>query len=354
MTNFLVAHRSMSRIAQRVAYRYLTAGSVTVKVDPGGTQKGREQWGFKDMLVGEFASSIKLYRVFDGEELRKIVKSGEISGGGYSIAVERAYGASWGAGKNDVAKWGESQRGQRLGHELFMAEIDGQGKLFSHMHIEGLDVTQPTLSIPTEACSTGMGCSLRVKAGDVDRWYTVEGGRALPTKWADLVEQSKKVGLKPRHQELWLGALVRPPKRMALYMFAELARARLHLIKDREEEYKAERAIPRASKPSGWPEVVLRVACLKGADCSEWSANFARADSQAKEGSSDGRSTFSVLFQAQATIATPEHGARLGTFLLTQVQVYDPETRRWAQLFNTLMGTPPKLYFDERWLPRPV
>jgi len=350
-----VPPKGMSRIAERVAHRYLTAGGVTVKVDPEGTQQGRDQWGFKDMLVGEFASPVKLYRVFDGEELRKIVKGGEIAGGGYSIAVERAYGASWGADKNEVVKWGEQQRGKRLGNELFMAEINGQGRPFSHMHIEGLDVSQPTVTIPTEACSTGMGCSLRVKASDVDRWYVVEDGRAKPTKWADLVEQSKGVGLKPREQDLWFGSLVRPPKRMATYMFAELATARLHRIKDREERWKAERAIPRASRPSGWPASGLRVACMKGSGyCGLWSTSEAKAEGASGKSSSNGKSSFSMMFKARGTVATPEHEVRPGTFTLEMILVYDPETRLWEQLYNTFMGSPPKLYLDETGVPRPV
>jgi hypothetical protein len=345
-----------SKIARRVARRFLTAAGVKVKVDPEATQKGREQWGFKDMLVGEFASPIKLYRVFDGEELRKIVKGGEITGGGYSIAVERAYGASWGADKNEVVKWGESQRGKRLGHELFMAEVNGQGRPFGHMHITNLDVTEPTLTIPTEACSTGMGCSLRVKASDVDRWYIVENGKATPAKWPELVEQAKAVGLKPRRLELYHGALVKPPRGMANYLHAELARIRVRQIKDRNEKWKAEGRIPRAKRPSGWPASLLRVVCMKETfRCRAWSTSESQAEGDSKMGSSDGRTTFSVMFKIHTVGVAPEHMTTpREDFTLDMILVYDPETRLWEQLFNRTMGTAPELWLDERAVPQPV
>jgi hypothetical protein len=235
-----------------------------------------------------------------------------------------------------------------------MAEINAQGMPFSHMQVMDLDITQPTVQISEETCSTGTGCSLKVKASDVKRWYVVEDGQATPAKWADLVEQAETTGLKPRDLELYLGALVKPPKRMAVYMYAELAYIRLRRIQDRKERWQAERKIPRATKPSGWPDSLLRVACLKGANCSEWSTSERQAESDSKMSSSNGKNAFSVMFKAHTKGAAPEHVARPETFTLDMVLVYDPETRLWEQLFNTFMGTAPKLRMDDRSIPQPV
>ncbi len=330
----------MDPLACRVARRYVSA-AITVKVDPEKTEKGRQQFKLKNLLIGEFASPVNLYRILDGEELRKVVKGGEISGGTYSIEGERAFGASWGADKAEVVRWGETQRGQRLGNELFLAEIQGQGRQFSHMHLIDIDATQPTVTIPEDACSTGMGCSLRVKASDVDRWSIVEpGGHLVPVQWSDLVEHAKGVGLKPRKQELWLGALIRPPKSIAAYIAAELAS--LRRSRSGEDSGWGFSQKPRAPKPRGWPGAVLRDACGR-VDCETWTTSSGHAENHANASLSDGRKSFSVLFQAQAMVAAPEHEATPSEFTLTMILVYDPETKQWEQVYNTFHGAPPKM-----------
>lgn len=332
----------MDSLARRVAHRYLSA-AITVKVDPERTEKGRQQFKLKNLLIGEFASPINLYRIFDGEELRKIVRGGEISGGTYSIEGERAFGASWGADKAQVIKWGEAQRGGRLGHELFLAEIQGQGRQFSHMHLINLDIAQPTVTIPEDACSTGMGCSLKVRASDVDQWSIVEpGGHLVPVQWSDLVEQAKGVGLKPRKQELWLGALMRPTKRLAAYFISELLGRRLSRIQDDNERWKVQqmtRQIKRVGAPRGWPASALREACAEGVDCGAWTNSFGHAEARAHAERSDGEKTFAVLFLGVATIAAPEHDVTPESIDLKRVLVYDPDSRDWEQLFS---GSSPK------------
>jgi hypothetical protein len=66
--------------AIRVASRYLTAGTVKVEVIDRATEKARKRFG-QGIGIGRFKSPIKLYRVFDGEELREILATGEIKGG---------------------------------------------------------------------------------------------------------------------------------------------------------------------------------------------------------------------------------------------------------------------------------
>ena len=106
-----------------------------------------------------------------GEVLVRIVATGKIIGGMFSNVEERQHGASWGSNRTEIIAWGNSNRGRRLGDDLFLAEIDGRGKRFYHMNAPvQFDPDGPAQQISRfdlSLCNTGLGCSV-VDAGSND------------------------------------------------------------------------------------------------------------------------------------------------------------------------------------------
>ena len=165
-------------------------------------------------IVAKFVSPIKLYRVIDGEELIDILKKGSIKGGEYAVNMERAYGSQWGANKKEVVQWGIKQQGKRLGHELFLLEIDGNGKTFFNLNNPNKDPaiqkafeeesTEP-FSIDASLCSTGLGCSVQVETSEVVKWYQIENGTSVEKTLSAIKEiaESGSLGQKPREITLF-------------------------------------------------------------------------------------------------------------------------------------------------------
>jgi len=136
-------------------------------------------------IVGTFESTVSLYRIFDGEELVRLARSGRFTGGTYSVGSERAHGASWGENISEIIGWGNRQRGHRLGDDLFLAKIDASGRRFYHMtpevefQPEG-DSLQPA-TMDVSKCSTGLGCSVVDVLFNDATFYRVDpGGQIEP------------------------------------------------------------------------------------------------------------------------------------------------------------------------------
>lgn len=289
--------------AIRVASRYLSAGTVKVEVIDQATEKARNRFG-QGIGIGRFKSPIKLYRVFDGEELREILDTGEIKGGDYSVPGERAFGAQWGADQAQVAKWGERQRGKRLGHELFMAEIDGNGRVFSHL--SGADgKMQPgagTIDLDPTFCSTGLGCSVPIRTNSVTGWYVVEGGIPTKTSMRDLMQVSSTVGLKPKDQDLFKGALISNlPRKVERAVRWEILNDMPDYRKARmDSDYRAMRemeedwgVVARDKMDGAKLGSQLIKALCREVECGEWGTSYSRAERASGRG--DGMHTFSVL-----------------------------------------------------------
>lgn len=161
-------------LAEKVARRVL-AREVRILVDRDATLALRAP--HRECVVGTFDVSFGLYRILDGEELRRIVKTGRITGGTYSVPLERKYGASWGTDVSEVIAWGNGQRGRRLGEDLFLAKIDALDKQFFHLHGESISVDpegpeQQPATFPLDRCNTGLGCSV-IAATDEATFYSV-------------------------------------------------------------------------------------------------------------------------------------------------------------------------------------
>lgn len=307
----------MKPSAIRVAREFLAA-TVQVEVVEKATERARARFG-KGIAIGRFLSPIKLYRVFDGEELRRILDTGEIKGGDYSVSGERAYGAQRGSDKSQVAKWGEMQRGKRLGHELFMAEINGQGKVFSHLSgADGQMQPGETLSLDASFCSTGLGCSMHMSMYDVDNWYVVENGRARKAPLSELEADVINVGLKPRDVDLFKGALLdglpaKLRKALAWKVFKEDYRnrelsPREEALKMRDLGIKYNDHIPTDKLGP----LVLRAMCKDPrVDCGTWETSISKAQRESNPSRSDQVNSFSVVVCITAHTAVPHYQAEV-------------------------------------------
>jgi hypothetical protein len=170
-------HYQLDPLSDRVARQFLAA-QVHVLVDVPATLEARARYAsFPNSVIAEFDGSISLYRVFDGEELSRIVHSGKITGGTYAVKAERAHGASWGEHITQVIEWGNEKRDKRYGGDIFLAKLDALGKKFFHIdpgitfNPDGPRV-QPAV-MDRSKISTGLGASIMdVSVHDVD-FYVV-------------------------------------------------------------------------------------------------------------------------------------------------------------------------------------
>ena len=181
------------------------SGTVSVLLDVEGTRRFREKYpGFKHSLViGKFMAPVSLYRVFDQEERNHLIHGGGyISGGTYAVKAEREIGASWSGSLHDALEFGTGWKSRgRLKGTLYIAEIDGNHKLFSHLDpqidppFEQAAANDPPLAkMQVERCSGGLGCSVAaVQVSAVKAWYRVgENGHPEKVSFHDLQEDAEK------------------------------------------------------------------------------------------------------------------------------------------------------------------
>jgi len=344
----------MGPSAIRVATRHLARG-VSVEVNEAATLRARARFGQptegESIIVGRFQSPISLYRVFDGEELRNILDTGEIGGGDYSVAAERAFGSQWGSDLKEVAQWGEHQRGNRLGHELFMAEIEGQGKAFAHLHAPKVEADVGKTVIPFDLCSTGLGCSVQVGSAEVKQWYSVgKGGRVRKVSLDSLRRRGPKMGLKPRKMDLHLGANVRAGPKLAKALNAWMQAKALPRDWDTEKWTRELRMLERELRRYYMPEFdmakkLLTLACKE--DCGTWTTQHTRANRDADVARADSLSKwqkhFAVTFWIKAVVAAPHYIASPEDALYIGADMWNPETKRWVTLFQSYEGVKIKM-----------
>jgi hypothetical protein len=187
------------------------AGNVPITIDAEETLAARKRYPlFNTIIVGTFDGSFALYRAFDGPELKRILRSGKITGGKHSAPAERAYGASWGHNITEVIRGLNSERGRRLGADLYLAKIDGLDHRFAHLHPQvEFDPAGPPFqksTLDASVCNVGLGCSVFVEVNEVDAFYLVRPDHQIePLKPAELkarvehidVEEDEPVKKKP-------------------------------------------------------------------------------------------------------------------------------------------------------------
>lgn len=152
---------------------------VRVLIDVPATSAARQRyaWG-SSMIVGRFLDPIALTRIIDAAELARLQRGEDVVGGHYAVEAERAYGASWAScAPEKVVAWARKHR-DRLGKELYIVQTEGQGRTFAHLGPKGLRDLAEQVSLPADFCDTGLGCSVRVPAADV-QVYRVEVDRSL-------------------------------------------------------------------------------------------------------------------------------------------------------------------------------
>lgn len=193
---------SPTSLAHRVAARFIQARQVSVMVDVKETLEARKKWPlFDEAVVGRFDAPVPLYRVFDETELKHVISSGKITGGSYSVAPERAHGASWGYNIDAVINMGNTLRGNRLGNRIYLAKIDGFDEKFLHLS-PGIEFDpqgppeQPAKMDP-EKCNPGLGCSIFIKAANVEDFFKVEpNGQIQKMSLAELREEAEGLSAK--------------------------------------------------------------------------------------------------------------------------------------------------------------
>jgi hypothetical protein len=293
-------------------------------------------------VIGKFRGSVKLYRVVDGEELRKILDTGVIKGGDFAAPSERRHGASWGTNRKEVVTWGEGQRGKRLGHELFLMEIDGKGKRFFHMAVPQAELPEYDedipgsqffeTQIPVEVCNTGLGCSMEVDVRDVKQWFEVEpGGKLVKQTTQGLKEKAQGLGLKPRRLEVFYGAQVNLPPALAQGLSQKMV-----MQGPRYDDFAAQREVrmryPKGKLPKDWQKALVKAAGIGPNVETEWHQDFTKAIAEAGRG--DGQRTQAIVFKAIVEAAAPEHVVTIkGGYTLEAIWGKNPETGRLDQLW---------------------
>jgi len=297
----------------RVARQFL-ANTVQIEVVETATAKARQRFG-PGIAIGRFLSPIKLYRVFDGEELRQIIDTGEIKGGDYSVSGERAFGSQWGSDLNEVVQWGERQRSARLGHELFVAQIEGKGRAFAHLSgADGKMEPGETVSLDTSFCSTGLGCSMQISRREVSQWFTVEPvGKLRKVTYRDLEDMASSVGLQPRQVDLYQGALLKNlPEAVRKGLLYEIIQADRSY--DGDPRVLRQLGINRMDRmdPSQLGRNLIRVMCKDpSTDCAIWSKSISEAQKNSRPTASDEKDSFAVVACLIATVAVPHQQAEL-------------------------------------------
>jgi hypothetical protein len=338
----------------RVVARSKSSSSVKVEVLPRPTEKARKSYG-KTIAVGRFKSSIPLFRVMDGEELRQVWDTGDIKGGEYSVPGERAFGAQWGASLPEVAKWGHTQRGKRLGHELFVAEIDGNGRVFAHLNGANgqLQPDSGIVDLDSSFCNTGLGCSTHVQKRKVKQWYIVgENGSVRKATPSEIDDMLNEVGWEPREVTLWMGHYFnRLPSKIAKALAWETLQMEGTYAKSREETREVRRRqYESGAKPLDKNKLGRLLFSYLGKEAPAWwetSSSVAEAD--ALPSRSNGIDSFSLQFAIVTETVVPYQGAdmpRVGEAQAKQIELYIPALKRWERIWSP-WGRGAPLTFDD-------
>jgi hypothetical protein len=208
----------VDRIEFRVLSRWKSANAIKITIDRDATNKARQQFpSMTDQIVGTFESPVKMYRIFDGEELSRILRTGRITGGTYSAKAERTHGASWGHNITEVIEIGNKLRGKRYGDDLFLARLDAMGVRFHHLNPKvPFDPNGPPHQsgvMEDSACCFGLGCSMIVGLEDVDLFVVHSNHQMDPISTEEArnyVEKrpKKDVDLREINPQLYQGSIL--------------------------------------------------------------------------------------------------------------------------------------------------
>lgn len=194
--------RSIRRAAPKIIppYKHKIAAPEPVKA----TVKARIDSWDGNTATGFFLEHAPLYRIMDEREVALYADAGpraRITGGTWSVARERAGGASFGADKEEIIDWGRhwQRQGRLQKGPLYLVEVDAYHQAFVHLALkEHLgDTIMGHVDMPKVACSTGLGCSISpwVRYGNILHAWKVTQKTVKPVDWERVLagyEGSKK------------------------------------------------------------------------------------------------------------------------------------------------------------------
>lgn len=210
----------MDTLTPRVVTRYRVrhAHAVRIIIDRDATLKARQHFtSMPDQIVAEVDSSFALYRIFDGEELVRILKTGKITGGTYSSSAERVHGASWADNITQVIEVGNRLRGGRYGTDLFLAKFEAIGTVFHHLdpkvHFDPNGPEKQPAVMDGSVCNFGLGCSLTASLHDVDLFVVHPDHKMEQISLEQAKEYVSKrpvkdVDLREVHPQLYQGSIL--------------------------------------------------------------------------------------------------------------------------------------------------
>jgi hypothetical protein len=326
-------------MVRRLSVDNPTKATVTISLDQDESLLARRKHETSQMVVGTFLSPIDLYRIFDGEELRNIV-AGNPFGGHFSTEAERSYGSAWGADLDEVLRFGRYHKG-RLGNELFVAQIQGEGRRFSNLGNEAFFLKPDAYDVPVNICNIGLGCSVDVMPQDVLRWWEVKGDQLVPTTWNALVAMAPHVATDPRKRDLWLGAnLVVNDMRLTRTLLWYAEDREIHRIPDAKQQQEALwQHSPRTPLVTIKPNVLLKACQQQG--YSRWQTSYYIAAQDAGVSSDN---AFALLFRstAKVTVQSPGFFAEPASVVVNKIIMWDPQTSDFdVYLYNKAKGAPP-------------
>lgn len=137
---------------------------------------------FPNIGVGTFLTVTFLWRVVDEFEFDQIIKTSTITGGNYSIPVERSFGPSFGGSRDEVVHWGLRNKSDgRLKGKLYVIGINANDKEFLNLNMverlseQGKVYAVGDYEIDSKLGDVGLGFSVRdVNLNDVRFIYEID------------------------------------------------------------------------------------------------------------------------------------------------------------------------------------
>jgi hypothetical protein len=154
------------------AYGFKKTPIYVSELDYNESRNIQKNTPFKNAGIAQFVTNITLWRVIDENELNFILKSKKITGGEYSISIEKKYGASYSGSRDDVINWGRKST-NRLKGQLFVIGINAEDKRFFNLNMverfeeQGLEYGIGDFTIDTSLGNTGLGFSVKANSSDI-------------------------------------------------------------------------------------------------------------------------------------------------------------------------------------------
>lgn len=178
----------ISKIAKiwQLKYKFSSSSQINVLINVPKTLQIREKFECPRAIIASFNDNINLFRVFDENELERILKTNKITGGVFSIPSERAHGASWTSNITDAINFGNNNRNNRLSNNIFLAILRNSiDKTFFHLDPKLQDDIDPNgpneqlKQIDKSVIGIGLGASVQNVSLDEIELYSVSANNQI-------------------------------------------------------------------------------------------------------------------------------------------------------------------------------